>query len=293
MMQRRSTRQRGAALIVAMLVVALAATVAARFAYRVQLEDRKLENRATLAQARWVLRAAEHWALVLLRDDARQNNTDHLEEIWAKTLPPVDAEGFRVAGVVEDMQGRFNLNSLIDKGQVAPAALAGFTRLLEALNLNPALADLAVDWLDGDTQTANGEAEPHEAPNHPLLRAEELIPCVGEDAWGLLAAHVTALPESVPINVNTATMPVLMAATQDMFPVATQTLIENRRQAWFRDVADFTDRMPRGASIALPVSVNSQYFKILVQATQGRVAVASEALLTRAGSIPFVWRNTP
>lgn len=288
-------RERGAALIVAMLVVALAATVAARFAFRVQIEDRKLENRATLAQARWVLRAAEHWALVLLRDDGRQNSTDHLGEIWARQLPPVEAEGFRIAGQVEDMQGRFNLNSIIRDGKPVPAAVDGLARLLDTLRLDPSLAASIVDWLDRDHQTTTGEAESPIAPNRPLLRAEELqsLPTLSASQWHTLAPFVTALPEPVAINVNTASAPVLIAATQGLFPATAQTLIASRQHTWFRDAADFNARLPKGASTVLPIGVGSRYFKVRVQASRGRISTVSEALLSRASANAFVWRNAP
>lgn len=294
-LQRQYPRQRGAALIVAMLVVALAAGVATRFAFRVQVEDRKLENRAHLAQARWVLRAAEHWALALLRDDARQNSVDHLGELWAKNLPPVDAEGYRISGRVEDMQGRFNVNGIVSNGKPAPTQLAGLTRLLDALQLSPELAPAMTDWLDTDAVAANGRQEPASALNRPLFRVEELRAMPGIDAptWTALAPFITALPETTPINVNTAPAEVLMAANEGLFPAAAQALVDARKLSWFRDVADFSSRLPHGVNTPLPVSVGSQYFKLRIQATRGRVSAVSEALLTRAQGNAFVWRNAP
>jgi general secretion pathway protein K len=109
-------RQRGAAVLVAMLVVAMAAVAASGFMFRSQVEWRRLDNLIRQNQARLVLRATGDWAASVLRDDAQNSSADYRGEAWATQLPPVEAEGFRVSGRIEDQDGRVDLNNLVADG---------------------------------------------------------------------------------------------------------------------------------------------------------------------------------
>ena len=58
--------------------------------------------------------------------------TDHLDEIWAQELPGLPIDGGDVWGKIEDMQGRFNVNNLIDDaGEIDEDMLEQFRRLLD------------------------------------------------------------------------------------------------------------------------------------------------------------------
>ena len=119
-------RERGAAIITAMLVVTLAAVVVSGLFWREHVAVRSVENRLALSQSRWIERAALDWARVILRTDQRQGPVDHLGEPWA--VPVVETrldetvtagakldEGTRnavLAGRITDAQSLFNINSL-------------------------------------------------------------------------------------------------------------------------------------------------------------------------------------
>ena len=125
--------QRGAALIVAMLIVALAVIATSNFVFQAHVHWRKLENATNTDQARWLLRAAEQWGATVLLDDALQNSVDHLGETWAREMPPVVAEGYHMSGRILEQNGLFNLNNLVLDGKVA---LAPFVeqRPLDSIN---------------------------------------------------------------------------------------------------------------------------------------------------------------
>ena len=63
--------QRGAAIVTALLVVALATVIVSSLFYRESVAIRSIENRATLAQTRWIERAVIDWAKVILRNSHR------------------------------------------------------------------------------------------------------------------------------------------------------------------------------------------------------------------------------
>ncbi len=300
-------RQSGAAILVAMLVVAMAAMAATGFVFRTSLEWRKYDNARAVAQARWVVRAAEHWAAALLRDDGRRSSADHRDELWAKELPPVDTEGYTVSGRVEDLDGRFNINNLINAGQVDEAQLTLFSRLLQLLEMPPELADAVADWLDADDERRLGQGSERESyltrvpanvpGNRPVLVLAELAPVAGmtEDFLQRLEGHVTALPTRTRINVNTASAEVITALVSGLSLEEAYTLVALRDKSHFRNLTDFEQALAPGLSaMADMASVSSDYFLVRARARHERIQVGSRALLHREPerSPVIVWRTT-
>ena len=107
-------RQRGVALITAVLMVALATMLAVDVGFRGFLDQRRAGTLFALDQGFEVALGAEAWAADFLKKDLQNSQTDHLGETWARPLPPLPIDGGAVEGRLEDMQGRFNLNNLIN-----------------------------------------------------------------------------------------------------------------------------------------------------------------------------------
>lgn len=302
---RAAGRQKGAAVLVAMLVVALAAMAAGGFMFRSQVEWRRLENLTRLDQAKWVSRATDQWAAGVLRDDLRQNSVDHRGEAWATQLPPVEAEGYRVSGRIDDQDGRFNLNNLVLNGEVDGTQLEIFVRLLRSLRLPEHLAVVVADWLDADDLPLNedsaesayyaGLTPPHQAANHPLVSVNELLRVKGFDrnVLSTLSPVVTALPIRTPVNVNTAPPEILSSLVAGLAVDDAYAVVARRARIHYRNIQDFQQALPGG--LAVPdglVSVSSQYFLVRVQIRHERMAVGSQALYRRGGqdSPTLVWR---
>ena len=142
-------QQQGLALITAVLVVAIVATVATTLALGEQVWFRQAQNMTNRAQAESLRRGALNYAAILLtRDDAK---IDHLGELWAKPLPPLPVEDGMIAFKVEDEQGRFNLNNLVRNGAPSPPDIDMFERLLTAQRFDKGLSGALLDWLDLNT----------------------------------------------------------------------------------------------------------------------------------------------
>lgn len=298
-------RQRGAAVIVAMLVVAMATMAAAGFLFRAQLEWRKLENTSDLDQARWILRAAEQWGATVLMDDFRNSSVDHPGEAWAQVLPPVETEGFEISGRMEELDGRFNLNNLVTAGRADERQSKVFRRLLGILRMPPELAENVVDWLDRDQEPLRpGGAEsayylgltpPYMAADRPLASVNELIRVkdMSKEILEQLRPYVTALPRGTRLNVNTATPEVLAALVEGMTLEEAHALVALRERTWFRDTGEFERALPHGLSVTGNLAAtSSQYFVVLARARRGRVSVGSRALFHRNGpGLPtLLWR---
>jgi len=246
-----SKRSRGVALITAILITALAGTVAASLAWDNALDLRRTTAMLYRDQAIQVALGAESWVQSILRQDLEDSDTDHLSEIWASDLPGLPIDGGEVFGAVADLQGRFNINNLIDQnGEIDAASLEQFRRLLTALGIDPRLAGIAADWIDAnqDAEFPDGAEDsiytgmipPYRTANQMLTSASELAALEGIDKASLdtLLLHVVALPGRTAINVNTATAAVLQSLGENISTADVERLISEREAGGFVDIAN-------------------------------------------------------
>ncbi|HKJ76970.1 MAG TPA: type II secretion system minor pseudopilin GspK, partial [Gammaproteobacteria bacterium] len=234
-------RQRGVALVTALLVVALATVAAVAMATRQQVDIRRTANLLAGDQGRLYAEGVEAWAAQVLRRDREDGDTDAEGEQWATVLPPITVEGGEITGRIEDMQGRFNLNNLVNpEGAPRPPQVARLRRLLAAVELSPGLAEAVVDWLDADIEprfpdgaedAAYLNRDPaYRTANVPVAHPAELRQVAGFDAaaYRALAPYVTALPATTTINCNTAKPPVLQALADGVTRAEAEAVVEAR-----------------------------------------------------------------
>src|SRR5690348_2188896 len=106
-------RQPGVALITVLVILFLAVTLSSAMIWETGLDQRRTATLVQGDQAMEYALGAEAWAGQILRRDANQNaSVTNLAQNWAQQLPPLPVEGGQIIGRLEDMQGRFNLNSL-------------------------------------------------------------------------------------------------------------------------------------------------------------------------------------
>jgi general secretion pathway protein K len=218
-------RERVVALITAVLIVALATILAVNVTFSGMLDQRRSASMFAFDQGYEVALGGEAWAADILKKDAQESQQDHSAEIWAQALPPlpIDDNVGTIEGRLEDMQGRFNLNNLVNKtdGTPDPKAIHQLERILQILDLEPSWATIIADWIDFDTQpnfpdgaedpTYLGENPPYLAANMPITRTSELLslPKFGIERYRKIAPFIAALPAGTKINVCTAPGPVL------------------------------------------------------------------------------------
>jgi len=242
---------RGVALITAILITALAGTVAASLAWDNALDLRRTTAMLFRDQAIQVAFGAESWVQSILRQDLEDSDTDHLGEIWATDLPGLPIDGGEVFGAIGDLQGRFNINNLIDQnGEIDAASLEQFRRLLTALGIDPRFAGIAADWIDAnqDAEFPDGAEDsiytamipPYRTANQMLTSASELAALEGIDKASLdtLLPHVVALPGRTAINVNTATAAVLQSLGENISTADVERLISEREAGGFVDIGN-------------------------------------------------------
>ncbi len=298
--------QRGVALVTALLVVALAVTAAVAMATRLHVDVRRTGNLLHGEQAYAYALSAENWAYVILRKDAKDNKHDAADEDWATALPPISVEGGVVSGRITDLQGRFNVNNLVNAaGEPVEGEIAYFRRLLEILELDPSLSSALQDWIDPDINATfpNGAEDdayllldpPYRAANRPLVSFSELRLVQGftAEVIAALEPHVTALPVPTTLNVNTATPQLLLALDEQMTAQDVEQLVAERERAAFVDVASFLSHDAlAGLQLAVQPGVASNWFRVLtdVQVGSGQARVVS--LLERVdGKLRIVSRT--
>ncbi len=300
-------RQRGVALITAVLMVSLATVAAVAMATRQQLDLRRTGNLLHGEQAWAYVLGAESWARVILARDLTQNKTDSGQDDWATQVPAAFVEGGSVAGRVVDLQGRFNLNSLVDaQGLAVPAAIARFKRLLQVLDISETLANALVDWLDKnvDVTFPDGAEDnaylllnpPYRAANRPLGSVSELRLVQGFSAEVVdkLRPFVCALPTAAgAVNVNTAPAEVLRTLAANLSETDGEALLAAREQGVFDDVARFLALAPlAGKEVDTDsVSVASQWFRLVAEASVGQGYAALTSLFQRTPQATRVVRR--
>lgn len=296
-----SPRQRGVALITAVLMVALATMLAVDVGYRGFLDQRRSGTLFALDQGYEIALGAEAWAADFLKRDMQESQTDHLGETWARPLPPLPIEGGFVEGRLEDMQGRFNLNNLIHAdGTPNPAAVKQLERILAMLEIEPSWATAMADWIDQDTQPGfpdgaedsiySGMDPPHLTANMPITRASELLvlPGFGPERYAKLKPFVSALPVGTPLNVCTAAGIVLDSLSEDAreFSLNPDDLGKRRENACFPSLEELRGSLGDAAYNELKDSLteSSAYFRSTVWVTIGTTQFTLYSLLARGGA---------
>lgn len=225
----RPATQRGAALLIALLAVALASVIAVALLERGQ---------RSLARTEALLSAERAWQYaqgmeVLAAETLRRAQDEEfvaamLDGAWTA---PFEVPGGFVQGRLLDQNARFNLNAVAhpDAAQ-AERARAAFERLLDSLGLDPLISAELVDWIEGPSVPRAGSAgddwygrlsPPYRTAGTLLAHRSELrwLRSVDADAWNRLAPRVTALPEPVLlINVNSGDEWVLASLFEQLGP---------------------------------------------------------------------------
>jgi general secretion pathway protein K len=290
-----ASKNKGVALVTALLVVSLAATAALTLSAHQQFDIRRTANLINGDQAWLYAEGAEAWSMAILMRDLRDNTTDSLQDTWAQTLPPIELPGGFITGEIEDLHSRLNLNNLVQAGKSDPLTFTRFQRLLVVLELEPKLAQAVVDWLDvnidalppdgAEDEYYLGLEYPYLAANRKLVSVSELRLIKGFDqkTYERLKPYVAALPDKTTINVNTAPAVVLACLGEDIDLELAAAIVEKRKEEPFEKVEDFTKLVEKTTVGTQDLSVTSQYFMLHNNTQIGRSRARLDSLIYRGG----------
>jgi general secretion pathway protein K len=295
----------GTALVTALLVVALASAAAAAMLKQQHLDIRRASNVFNADQAGLYAQSAEAWVIQLLLRDKQENKNDSLADTWATLREPIDIKDGKMLVQVEDLQGRFNLNNLLNsEGKPSEAERQRFQRLLSLLELDTDLVFPILDWIDSDINASfPGGAEDneylrhelaHRTANAPFASSSELLQVkgIGSEEYERLKPYVTALPGKVAVNINTAPAVILAASIEGMDLTEAQTLVEARPENGYEDVSVFRSEQALNGRKVEGISVSSNYFAIKVDVSLDRHQSGSSTMVARDGGTVRVLRRS-
>ena len=307
----RIHRQRGIAVITALLLTTLAITIVASLFWQQQVQVRSIENQRLQLQKQWILRGALDWASLILREDAKHSSTDNLDEPWAVPLAETRLDQYvengraddniadaTLSGSIGDAQARYNLTNLCSNGTINPAEVAVFERLLHNVQINTTLAQATADAMAAAQKppaanAANSGSQPDPQPMN-LVQVDDLlaVPGFSPEMLDKLKNFVIFLPRATPVNVNTAPAEVLAARIGTLTLSDAAALVAIRNTASFRDLADFAQRLPGKpfAAAANDASVATNYFLVDGKVRMSRAGLEVQALIERDGAkTKIIW----
>ena len=285
----KADSQRGVALLTILLLVVSITVVAGAMLASQKIAIRRSGLLFDQNQLLQDINAGQQLAVTLIRADAKLNDTDSEQDIWAQPIPPYTLGGHSIGIELRDEGSRFNINNLYHNGAVDTAALAVFQRLLTQLNLEPDIAVAALDYQDADSEVYQDGGDENVVyaqqsnrgadtalPNQALLSIDQLAEIKGVDAQVLatLRPYITAVPYYLPININTAS-PVLFAAlVEGASSQQMQSIIELQAKQAFSSVDDVW-QLPVLSSVKAEqrkaltplLAVDSQAFMALITAS--------------------------
>lgn len=303
----RPHRCDGAALLGALLLMTLVASLAAGALWQ-QWQVTEIERQErSRQQAEWILRGATDWARVILIEDGRGSSHDHLDEPWALPLQEARLSSFLagqgntegldalgdvfLSGRMEDMQGRLNLRNLVDRGKISGPDLQMAQRLFQLFDLPEDLASQTAQRLQQALPERLDKATPVTAflPQRP----EQLVWLgLSEAQLSVLAPHISLLPERTALNLNTASAELLHAALGLPLGEA-RRLVERRQKQPWKDLAQAQSAF--GPKVPLSTdrhSVTTRYFRVTGWLRQEDLQFSQQALMLREGlQVRVLWRD--
>ena len=298
----RHRQQRGAALLLAMLILTLVATLASGMVWQqwraIQVEGAERAR----TQSAWILSGALDWARLILREDARTGGADHLGEPWAVPLAEARLSSFLAAdrdnnsaaetdeieaflsGSIVDAQARWNLRKLVnDDPKIAAAQLRVLQRLCEQAGLPGDSAERIATALRkalAPSAAIAAGAAADEAAIAPQRLTELAWLGIDADTLRRLEPWVTLLPRTdTRVNVNTAPAEVIAAAVEGMSLGSAQRLLQERQRTPIKDPSAQPARayFPADPTNLDGVGGTSRYFIV-----QGRLRLGDRVLEERS-----------
>ncbi|WP_338769609.1 type II secretion system minor pseudopilin GspK [Massilia sp. METH4] len=289
-MKRGLKRQRGVAVVTALLLTTLAVTIVASLFWQQQVQVRSVENQRLHLQTRWILRGALDWARLILRQDGLDNpSVTRADGVWATPLAEtrldqyvererVEGEDYdaTLQGQIVDAQSRYNLSNLADRaGAIDQKETRAFQQLLTLLQLDGNLAQAAAQQV---AKAAQAKAQQGSSAPMPVQRLEDLLVAgFPQAAVERLREYVVVLPRGQGVNLNTAPAEVIAALFEGMPLSEAQSAVTRRKGAPIMNAADIA-----GSHAVLGLAAaRSDYFLVLSQVRLDRAALESWALIKR------------
>lgn len=267
-----AAKQRGMAIISALLIAAVVAVLAGAMLTRQTVFTRSLEAEQLRIQGQWLLQGGLERSRQMLWDARQKDVLTRLDQAWAR------AQRGDFEGRIEDEQGKFNLRNLVNRQQVDAEQLQSFERLCRLIGVDPTVSRRI-------SQRVIASYEP--PAKYPMLRnLDDLSGIEGLDPVVLqrMHAYISVLPGPTWVNGNTASAEVLSAVVPQLSLSQAHGLVAERDSGqWFINRGDFVNRLrlPQVDVESVHVGITSEWFRVQGQARREQRRVTIDALLHR------------
>ena len=320
-------QQRGIAILTVLVIAVLVVTIAATVLARQSRAIRHFDNAQSLERAWQYVSGVEQLASLQLAIDAKTNKYDALTDRWAYEIPwqnQTESNGavVKFKGHIEDMQGRFNLNNILNqatdqKGKLDPTYFTLLKKVVKKAELPEGFADVIADWEDSNTEPQNAdgaERDYYSSGSIPylaadmaftdvselrLLRLEDLDNDAKEAALKRFSSMVIALPfKQTTVNPNTASFTLLSALGLNSEQITTlkekrqQKQVFKTKEAFFQAMG-FQDNDDQQKMLMGIFDVTSQYFRLSgeININHARVFVNSLLFRDSNGTVRVIMRQ--
>ncbi len=270
-----TAKQRGMAIISALLIAAVVAVIAAGLLTRQRVFTRSLEAEQLRIQGQWLLLGALEDSRQRLWEARQKDVLTRLDQPWAR------AQKGLFEGRLEDEQGKFNLRNLVNRGRPDAEQVQNFERLCGLIGVDGALSRRI-------SQRVIASYDQTEQPaKYPMLRSlDDLSGVEGLDPLLLqrMQGFISVLPGVTWVNGNTARAEVLSAVVPGLSLSQAQALVAERDGGrWFINRGDFVNRLhlPQVAVESVLVGITSEWFRLQGQTRREQRRVTLDALLHR------------
>ncbi|MGD1076490.1 MAG: type II secretion system minor pseudopilin GspK [Thermodesulfovibrionales bacterium] len=287
--------EKGMALVLTLLILVLITALVTEFSYGVFTTTAALHNWQDSQRLSFIAKSGTSLAMKLIAGA----QSSQIYQYLGKDIP-VDSivDGFDGTLVVraEDESGKFNLNSLVfQNNQDNPKAIAIFKKLLDNLGLSEDIADRVADWIDSDSEPRLPDSEVG-AKNAFMDSTDELLLIKGIDhaTYEKLLPYVTVYgqtsviqPNDIKININSASIPVIMSVYEaDGINADVETIIQERALNPFSD-SDIGTRVPSDTHFI--TSCTNSYLRIKATAEEHDIKRVIESVVS--GQNIWYWRE--
>lgn len=296
-----TVRQRGIALLTAIILVAIATVLATAIGFSATMTARRASTVLGANQALLAAEGAEAMAAYVLKQSGINATEQDPSQPWGQPYGPYPL----LPGVtldlaqMEDEQGKFNINNLAPEGSTDKNAVQIFQQLLEMVGLEDKWAPLLADWIDTDRNTNNPGAEdddylsqspPYRPANMPVTSITEImaLPGFGRERFNKIAPYITALPPGTKINVCSASgvlLDALKGSSGKEYSSDASVLADQRKNGCFPTVPAFTSGLGQteASLVTQLIGSTTSYYRLRTYLTIGTAKFSLYSLMWMNG----------
>ena len=283
--------QKGMSLIIVLLIMAIMTAMVVEFASATYTANASLYNWKEAQNLSLAARSGINLAIKVASDNYERYSYTYPGTVVVPVPNVLENFEGQVTVKVEDENAKFNLNSLIlPNGTLNKAAYESFKKMLVHLELYEQIADKIADWINRNRKTGLGILEVS-AKNAYMNSVDELWLIADSKACEKMVPLVTVYGVGAVyaniININTASVPVLMALDDTMSSALAERIVNYRSIEPFKQTSDIVKvagfEGSLGQSLIGKISVKASNFRVTSEASQDRLKRIIDCVVENSG----------